>query len=210
MQTTVYLTRHGETVWNREGRVQGHLDSPLTELGIQQATWLRDALIDVDFHAVYSSTSPRAHHTAQIIHAGRVCEIQTRDDLREIFMDDFEGKVYREMQELFPERMALRETPHLFQPTYNEETYYELQKRIVVAFNELVAQHEGQTLLVVSHGVTLKVLLASLEGRHLSRLWEPPHMHSTALSKVVVRNGQPIIEFQGDTSHYSAEEPSKV
>mgnify|MGYP001164786947 CR=1 FL=1 len=54
-KTTIYITRHGQTQWNIEERMQGHHDSPLTEHGMQQARWLRDALTPIDFAAIYAS-----------------------------------------------------------------------------------------------------------------------------------------------------------
>jgi probable phosphoglycerate mutase len=61
--------------------MQGHQDSPLTELGIRQATWLRDALHDIEFDGIYASSSPRAKKTAEIIRDQRSCEVIGCDDL---------------------------------------------------------------------------------------------------------------------------------
>ncbi|MFD2882332.1 histidine phosphatase family protein [Paenibacillus rhizoplanae] len=58
MTTTVYITRHGQTEWNVQKRMQGHQDSPLTPLGVQQAEWLSKSLLDVHLDAVYASSSP--------------------------------------------------------------------------------------------------------------------------------------------------------
>lgn len=66
-KTTIYITRHGQTQWNVEKRMQGRQDSPLTEQGMRQAMWLRDALKHVDFDAMYASPSPRARRTAEIL-----------------------------------------------------------------------------------------------------------------------------------------------
>lgn len=80
----VYLLRHGETEWNVQHRVQGALDSPLTENGIQQAKNAAKRLAKVEFDAAFTSPSPRAYRTAQIIagpHKGLV--IQKENSLRE-------------------------------------------------------------------------------------------------------------------------------
>ncbi len=74
-QTTIYITRHGETQWNIEGRIQGRLDSSLTAKGIQQAMGLRDALKTVDSSAIYASPSPRTVKTAEILRHQRETEI---------------------------------------------------------------------------------------------------------------------------------------
>ncbi|EQB85893.1 hypothetical protein M918_16965 [Clostridium sp. BL8] len=73
--TRLYITRHGETLWNTEGRMQGWNDSPLTDLGIKQAEWLRDRIQDEKIDAIYSSPSNRAFKTAEIVRGGREIEI---------------------------------------------------------------------------------------------------------------------------------------
>ena len=67
MHTILLLIRHGESTWNREGRVQGWLDPPLSERGSQQAELLAERLRDQPLDALYSSPQQRAHATAQAI-----------------------------------------------------------------------------------------------------------------------------------------------
>ncbi|MBO0780297.1 MAG: histidine phosphatase family protein [Ktedonobacteraceae bacterium] len=210
-RTTIYLARHGQTQWNVERRAQGHLDSPLTEMGVRQATWLRDALIDIYFDVIYSSSSLRAYRTAEILRAHRTCELVPRDDLREIHLGSWEGKTSSEIRKTHSaSHIAYRETPHLYQPENGGESFHDVQKRVTQVFNELVTQHEGGTLLVVSHASALKTLLCHLEHGSLEQLWETPFMHPTALSKVVVEDGQFSIELYGDISHYPEEERLRV
>ena len=88
----VYLLRNGETEWNVQHRVQGALDSPLTENGIQQAKNAAKRLAKVEFDAAFASPSPRAYRTAQIIagpHKGLV--IQKENSLREFSFGVYEG-----------------------------------------------------------------------------------------------------------------------
>jgi probable phosphoglycerate mutase len=66
-KTVLFLTRHGQTEWNLQKRMQGHQNSALTTLGEQQAEWLRERLEGENLGAIYSSISPRALHTAQIL-----------------------------------------------------------------------------------------------------------------------------------------------
>src|SRR5437660_4539262 len=91
-KTTIYIARHGQTQWNVEKRMQGRQDSPLTEQGIRQATWLRDTLKHVDFDAMYTSPSPRARRTAEILRHQRERELTLHGDLQEIHMGSWEGK----------------------------------------------------------------------------------------------------------------------
>lgn len=63
----IYIVRHGETDWNKEHRIQGHMDIPLNDVGIQQAYIVKDKLKDINFDLVFSSPLKRAYKTAQII-----------------------------------------------------------------------------------------------------------------------------------------------
>jgi probable phosphoglycerate mutase len=82
--TNLYITRHGQTEWNVQGRLQGHLDSPLTELGVIQAEQLADSLVNVEFDVIYSSPSLRTVRTADMIRGERPIDITIEDKLREI------------------------------------------------------------------------------------------------------------------------------
>ncbi|WP_253896081.1 histidine phosphatase family protein [Solibacillus sp. R5-41] len=75
MSTYLYLTRHGETVWNTKKLMQGWKDSPLTDNGIKQASQLSERLSNVTLSAIYSSTSKRAVQTAEIANAERNLEV---------------------------------------------------------------------------------------------------------------------------------------
>src|SRR5690242_3725629 len=124
-RTTLYITRHGQTQWNVAGRAQGRHDSPLTELGIQQATWLSEALRPIDFAAIYSSSTLRARRTAEILRDKRPIEVIAHDHLRELHMGNWEGQKHSELQERFPEEyFAFWHTPHLFRAVSGGESYY--------------------------------------------------------------------------------------
>ncbi len=81
--TKLYITRHGETLWNTEGRMQGWNDSPLTDLGIKQAEWLRERIKDLKIDVIYSSPSGRAYNTAEIIKGNRELQVIKHDGYRE-------------------------------------------------------------------------------------------------------------------------------
>jgi probable phosphoglycerate mutase len=92
MATHLFLTRHGETIWNTKKMMQGWKDSPLTEKGIDQARKLANRLTDVTLDGIYSSTSNRAIATAEIIKGERSLKVMKLDSLRELSFGDWEGK----------------------------------------------------------------------------------------------------------------------
>jgi len=207
LKTTIYITRHGQTQWNVEERMQGFQDSPLTEQGIQQALWLRNALQHVHFDVLYTSPSQRAEKTAEILHEQRDCELICHDDLREIYMGDWEGRTRQEVQLQSPDAyVAFWETPHLYIKENGGESYYDLQKRAIGFVNSLLLRHEGETILIVTHAATLKTILNYFAGRALAQLWQPPFIHPTALCKVIAENQRFLIELHGDISHYQDEQ----
>lgn len=201
--TTLYLTRHGQTEWNVGHRMQGHLDSPLTELGVSQASWLGEALVHVPFDAVYASSSPRAIKTAELLLGERALPIMTTDALREIGMGDWEGRSQDEIKAAYPEPFErFWSAPHEFEPVHGGESYFDHEARVLPFLEQLVNEHEGETVLVVTHAGTLKRIMTQFAGLSLESLWADPFLQPTALCKVAITGGAARIELYGDTSHY--------
>jgi broad specificity phosphatase PhoE len=202
-KTTVYLVRHGQTEWNAARKMQGHQDSPLTELGIKQASHLQNAIQHLNFDVVYASPSLRARRTAEILCEQRAGEIIFNDDLREIHLGNWEGQYIADLQQQYAVAYtAFWEQPHLYQPENGGESFFDLQKRVVPLFTSILDRHAGETVLIVAHGATLKTILAHVEKRPLAHLWHPPILHPTALCKIGVEDQQPFVEVYGDVSHY--------
>lgn len=205
IKTTVYVTRHGETEWNVEGRLQGHRDSSLTLLGKQQARWLGAKLKDVRFDAIYCSSSKRALDTAYIVRGQRDVPLFPLDAMKEMNFGSWEGHKRADIEKVDPLRdFTFWNKPHMYESVDGGESFAELSDRVFPALTEIIANHQGGTLLIVTHAVTLKLILAHFRGDPLEKLWQPPIIHPTALNKVVLdlNQRQSIIEIMGDTSHY--------
>src|SRR3954466_11612253 len=104
--TTVLLIRHGETAWNAERRLQGHLDISLNLEGERQAAAVAQALAGTHIDAIVSSDLQRASQTAQAIAASHQLPVQVERDLRERCYGGFEGLLYAEIEERFPREFA--------------------------------------------------------------------------------------------------------
>ncbi|HYK12627.1 MAG TPA: histidine phosphatase family protein, partial [Burkholderiales bacterium] len=89
--TQLILIRHGETVWNRERRMQGQADSPLSDVGLRQARLLARRLQQIEFKSLYCSDTGRAHHTARTIAELTGHELIVEPRLRERHFGVFEG-----------------------------------------------------------------------------------------------------------------------
>lgn len=200
--TTIYLVRHGQTEWNLEHRMQGHQDSPLTELGVRQAVWLGEALRHETIDALYASSSGRAYRTAELIRRERDVPVQRCDDLKEIHLGVWEGQTQASVQERDPEQYDLFwKNPGQFR-IEGGETFHEVRERALGRLLTIVRDHPGQSVLIVTHTVVVKLLMAYAENRPLHLLWELPYIHPACLCKLHFKDGEASILLHGDTSHY--------
>lgn len=79
-----------------------------------------------------------------------------------------------------------------------------MQERALNKLLELVSRHEGETLLIVTHTVVIKVLMAHFEARPMNKLWDLPYIHPTCLCRIDIKDGVPEILLHGDISHYES------
>lgn len=204
----IHLIRHGETAWNAEGRIQGHADNALNELGRSQALALRDSLAHLAPVRVYASTSLRAQETAELAFGHLGLELVPVADLREIHLGDWEGFLYTEIERIHPAEVhAFRHEPHRFHYP-GAETFAQLQVRGLRALADIIAREpSGSDVVVVSHGAMIRTLLGHYLERPLSRLWEPPRMHNCAHSILeVAPGGRPrVVQYADRTEGFGAE-----
>lgn len=209
--TKIYLTRHGETQWNTLRKMQGHMDSPLTDLGRQQAAWLADRLKDVSIDHIYSSPSGRAMETAELINAHKGLDIRTSDQFKEIYLGSWEGLTQPEIEAFDAERYQhFWYEPESFVPS-NGESFEDVIERTSAAMERLAEKHQGESLLIVAHAVVLKALIAYVEKKEIKDFWKGPFMNSTCLNCFEKTESGWQVTMLGDTSHYPIEvEPKWV
>ena len=174
--------------------------------GKKQAAWLAEALSDANFDVFVSSSSGRTLQTAHIIKGQRELEIQSSDHWREIDLGAGEGRITEEIQLEDKDNFhAFWKEPHRYQPA-SGESYEALRDRVLPALQQLLEEHAGKTIVLVSHTVTLKIIMAHFEQRPLAELWNPPYFQPTCLSLVEWEEGIPRIMLHGDISHFQDEE----
>lgn len=204
----LYLTRHGETLWNTQWRMQGWLDSPLTPNGINDANLLGERLEEVEFDCIYSSSSKRAYDTALIIKGDRDIPLIKKDNLREMKLGTLEGKIKNEMTK--EEKIEIEHFwnyPDKFNITQGE-TFYQLQNRIVREIKKICLKHKDGNILIVTHATALKTFLCYIENKEINRLWDPPFINGASLS--IVNYEKNNIELYADTSHIIKERNLKT
>ena len=194
------LVRHGETTWNIEMRYQGQTDISLTANGIEQAGKVAQRLADEKIAAVYSSDLSRAFVTAAQIAAVHGLDVLTRRDLREISLGEWEGMTYDSLDldgggtgnRLFSHPAEI-EIP-------GGETFFEVQQRMMEALRELAQRHEGQTVVIVSHGAAIRTVLCDVLGMDLNRLWAI-RQSNTAVNILEVLPQKVLVSLVNDVHH---------
>ena len=160
--TTILLARHGETDWNSERRWQGHADQPLNDVGREQAHELAESLACRAIDVVYSSDLARAHETALIVAERLQLPVEVDPGLREVDVGDWSGRVHTELQELDPD--GYRRWQDGGKGWNGGESYEEMGERVVAAVLRLAERHPGRTLLLVTHGGSIRACRATAAG----------------------------------------------
>ena len=155
MTTRLILIRHAETEWNREGRMQGFLDSPLTAAGESQGERLRARLASKRLGAVYSSDSGRCRSTATLALAGTGAAPALLKDLRERNLGAWEGRLWADVQREEPDRVTAYRADARFAPP-NGETFLDLQRRVFGALEGIVRDHPRGAVAVFTSGAALR------------------------------------------------------
>ncbi len=166
--TRICIVRHGETDWNIEKRIQGHVDVPLNATGEAQARATAAGLAGSRFDAAYSSDLVRAWRTAEIAVAGLGLTARWSIGLRERHYGALQGLTAEEIRTRHPEehaRYLVRDPDCGFT---NGESLSAFADRVVSAIEALVSAHCGQRLLLVSHGGVLDICYRQATGRGLT------------------------------------------
>ena len=204
MNTVIYLTRHGQTLWNIEKRLQGRGNSPLTEEGIERAKELRDRIKDIHIDIIYSSPIERALTTANIIKGDKSIELITDDGLMEMCFGDYEGKITDEVMKENPNwdiSLIMKGNTELTAP--NGENLAEVRDRVARSMNKIIEKNRGKTILIVAHGITLKAIMYYFKDEEVNS----EVMGQATLTKVNVdENNKFYIEFKNDNSHFTKKE----
>ncbi|RZA15234.1 MAG: histidine phosphatase family protein [Lysobacteraceae bacterium] len=172
--TRIIAVRHGETAWNVDTRIQGHLDIPLNDTGRWQAARLAAALADESIDAVYASDLGRAHETAQAVARNFGHTVNVEIGLRERAFGRFEGRTFAEIEATWPaDAMRWRKRDPAFEPPEGGESLIAFRDRIVRTAHAIAARHPGGQVVMVGHGGVMDVLYRAATGQelHAPRSW---------------------------------------
>lgn len=198
--TRVILLRHGETVWNLEGRYQGQLDSPLTPVGVAQAQALARRAARVRFAALYSSDLGRARQTAACIAETTGHEIRTDARLRERHLGIFQNLLKAGLKEQFPDEYRLFKSGGPDHVIPQGESGRQAADRSNACLEEIARRHPGETIVIVTHGGNLSALLRHTLNIPLAapRRFERAN---ASWNVFTLEDGKWLLEIWGDVSH---------
>lgn len=163
----IFLLRHGETIWNKEQRTQGHTDIELTPLGKAQAQALARSLKGMGIVKVYSSPLRRALETARTIAELHGVETGVEEGLKELNQGLLEGLTYYELVTNHQEflRKWMEDPVPLRMP--EGESMAELQERVWEAIQRIAQVHSNENVGVVSHNLAIRAILCKVLGLSL-------------------------------------------
>lgn len=191
----IYIVRHGQSEANRDRIVCGQMDSPLTDLGIQQALETKTLLQNIKFDAAYSSDLQRSLKTTEIIAGFSVPETHQLPTLRERTFGKLEGqpdnlwaKIYEKFEHQYGGLPRAEKWSHRYAPDI--ESNGELSARFLKAVCYIGGKHLGQTVLIGSHAGCIRTTLITLGYADESRL--PPNSFANSAYVVLSFDGHTL------------------
>jgi len=190
------ITRHGETLENRAGLLQGHNEGSLSEKGINQAKKLALRLRDEKIDIIYCSDLGRAVKTAEEIHTyHKDTDIEYTEQLRERNFGEFQGRKREDVG------WSLNDLNSKFPNPNNGETESEVYKRAESFLKYLSEKHSRHTILLVCHGYIGKVLNGILSQKSIDDISAGASLKNTSLTVYNTVSGAPKPEVVDSVSH---------
>ena len=194
--------RHGESLWNREMRIQGQTESDLSPEGYKQAEQLAERLKDVQFDAIYSSDLMRAYLTAEIINRNHNLKINKHTGLREANFGDWEGILVSEAKLWYPQSYEDWYRDPVGRRPPNGEGIDSVVRRVRGVVDELANVHKNQTVLVVAHGGPIRAMVCSILNLDITA-WRKSRIDNASITIFEFTDSRPFLALLNDTCHLS-------
>ncbi len=207
---TIYFIRHGQTEYNIRGIVQGSgIDSELNEVGRQQAQAFYDYYKDVEFDLIIGSALQRTHQTlAPFVNNHPTIPFEKTALINEINWGVHEGQKYQPWMKGNYEKLIQEWNIGNFDASLEEgESARSLADRLQKFLDDLV-QRKAKTVLVCTHGRTMRCMISLLKKQHLREMEKYRH-HNTCLYKARWSDGAFTVELENDIRHLKSLDPAK-
>jgi len=200
MTTTGLLVRHGQTNSNFTGFYMGRSNEDLDEVGYTQARRLSSRLSSWPVASVYTSPLQRACTTAAILAEPHMLELNVLDDLIELGLGDWQGLHMDEIKRRWPDvwQQSRIDPSEVTMP--NGESFRQVTERAVRVFESVAGANPGKQVVIVTHEVVVKVIVAYVLGVSNS-MYRRFEVNNASLSVIRVANGNSRLITLNDTSH---------
>lgn len=204
--TDLFITRHGETIWNTEKRFQGFNDSPLTENGIMKAKNLNKIIKKYEIDVIVCSPLKRAHDTALYAKGNLNIPVTIMEEFKELNLGEWEGKTLDYLSKHDGENLKKYwNTPFEYE-SRGGESFKDLIERVNLGLIKVIEEFEGKKILIVTHGMTLMAILHILLKRDLNEIINEPVRAQTGITHIQVEVLKNKLILDNDTSHFQEEE----
>ncbi|MFA5515733.1 MAG: alpha-ribazole phosphatase [Desulfuromonadales bacterium] len=170
-RTRIYLVRHGQVEGHQEKRYNGQTDVALTALGMQQYAALTERLREKRIGAIYSSDLSRCVIGSRMLAAPHRLQPVPCPALRELNMGQWEGTVWRDLKRLYPEQWQARLDDVVHYRAPGGENLLDVLDRVRPQIRRIVADHQGEDVVVVAHGGVNRLILLDAIGAPPDRLF---------------------------------------
>ncbi|SFR01976.1 alpha-ribazole phosphatase [Desulfoscipio geothermicus] len=201
MGCRVFLIRHGETQWNKDFRIQGKSDVPLSDNGTRQAEALSNRLAGQEFAAFFSSNLSRARETAAIIARPHNQPVQVLNDLQELNFGHWEGMTIEEIRRQYRQESSAWWASPLETRIPGGENLAELAERSVRAIKTIIERYPRQQVVVVAHGGTIRSIVGTVLGFDLNQYWRLRQDNASLSIIEFYQWEKGIIMLYNDVSH---------
>ena len=205
MSTVLYIVRHAESAGNSGGMLCGHVNVDISAEGEKQLEYLAKRFKDIHFDAIYTSPLLRARKTAAAVNKYHGLEIVPDEGIIELCCGVLDGMLWTKIKSDYPEQYRIwREEAYNFDPPEGE-SFRHLYDRIWDSAMRLGRAHDGQTVVLSTHGGAMRCLLCRLEGKPVEELGSIGIIENTGFIRVIYDNGKLSLDAGPDASHLPEE-----
>ena len=199
----IILVRHGLTLWNVEGRIQGISDTELAPEGLRQAKLLAEKFPCNKVDAIYSSDLSRAKITAQFVADKFNLPVQPTIEFREVDFGEWEGKYFADLEKFDADRLKIFYTSPDKLKLTRAETFQQAQSRAMNELEKIIATHEngGESRIVITaHGSINRLIICAILDIPIKNIWRI-NQFNTAVNIFRVDDGNFTVKLINCTAH---------
>ena len=200
-KTNLYLVRHAETVGNVEKRLTGRQEYVLTKKGKETIQAVELELDMVKFDVAYSSPARRTIQTMQNLASLNDLPILTIKGLSEMYFGIYDGWKWEEVNQINPKIKQIQEETNQIMGIEKQETMEEVANRMYTCISNICKQHEGETILICSHGVAIEAFLRKVTQVPFYQQREKYCQHNVAINQLEYKEGKFTILRMADAKY---------